>query len=388
MLLQKNLETTTDLVSDLPNEISEMMFLDLPVTTLLDCRRVSKSWKQMAEYDNIWRLMFYQKSWEYYNNDSETDSWYELYKERHLLELNWKNGEFRQHALVGHFDKTICFKLYKNWILTGSVDCTIRIWDNETFQCLVVLGEVQSLRESGVLGFENLEESAEKILELTKDINIKFHLGKVTCMDIDDKYLVSGSCDGCCIIWKLPDFKPINRLIIPEHRIIRDIAIYNDYIVCSVDCCIEVWRSSLDNLEDQLPQFNLQRRLKIADRINGICIHNGILYGTGVPISRSWNAVESIVSWNIETGQEIQEFRFDFINRISVNDQYLLVGQLDRITVLDLQTNEAKLLSDDLCIINNKIFSINIDIIRIWDLNDLKIYKNLKHETILSSFPN
>ncbi len=49
-----------------------------------------------------------------------------------------------------------------------------------------------------------------KILELNKDINIKFHLDNVICMDINYKYLASDSFDGSCLIWKLPYFKLIS----------------------------------------------------------------------------------------------------------------------------------------------------------------------------------
>ncbi len=38
------------------------------------------------------------------------------------------------------------------------------------------------------------------MLYLTKNINIKFHTDTVVCMDINDKYLVSGSWDGSCMI--------------------------------------------------------------------------------------------------------------------------------------------------------------------------------------------
>ncbi len=115
MRLHKKIKMAIDLISDLPNEILEIIFLDLPPTTLLICRSVSKSWKQIVANDNIWKSKFQdQKSWKHYNEDSKTDSWYELYKERYLLE--------------------------SNWIFTRSEDSTIRIWDNETFQCLRILG--------------------------------------------------------------------------------------------------------------------------------------------------------------------------------------------------------------------------------------------------------
>ncbi len=68
---------------------------------------------------------------------------------------------------------------------------------------------------------------------IKKNMDIKFHLGEASCMDINDRYLVSGSCDGSCIIWKLPDFNPMYCLIIPVERslIIKDVALYNDYIM-------------------------------------------------------------------------------------------------------------------------------------------------------------
>ncbi len=54
---------------------------------------------------------------------------------------------------------------------------------------------IQTLREN---------PSEIEILELTKEINIKFHLNVVSfsCMDINDKCLVTGSNDSVCIIWK------------------------------------------------------------------------------------------------------------------------------------------------------------------------------------------
>ncbi len=127
MFSPKSTGTRIDFVPDLPYEIFDIIFSDFPIKTLLNCKRVSKLWKQIFENDRIWRSKFQQKSWKYYNDDSETDSWYELYKERHLLELNWKNGTFTQHRLSGHSHRTCCVKFFKNWILTGSSDCTIRI---------------------------------------------------------------------------------------------------------------------------------------------------------------------------------------------------------------------------------------------------------------------
>ncbi len=77
-------------------------------------------------------------------------------------------------------------QIFKNWVLTGSKDGTIKVWNNETYKCLKILG-----KSNPKILKENL--SRREILELTKNIDIKFHLGGVICIDINDKYLVSGS---------------------------------------------------------------------------------------------------------------------------------------------------------------------------------------------------
>ncbi len=383
MSLHKDLETTTiNLVSYLPNEISEIIFSDLPPTTLLSCRRVSKSWKNRIDNDDIWKSKFQdQKSWKYYNDDSKIDSWYELYKERHLLELNWKNDKFKKNKLIGHDNDIFCVKFYKDWILTGSKDCAIRIWDNETYKYLKVLGKPNP----GILKEKFPRREA---LELTKDIDIKFHLDSVTCIDINDRYLVSGSSDGSCIVWKLPDFKPIHRLTIPtqviNYLIINGVALYNDYIVCSEVRYISIWKSSLDNFEHQ-PQFNLQHNLKVPGFVRSICVHNGIIYSLESSVVRSSN---------IETGQIIQEFRYQYIRSFTINNHYLFIGEHDKLTVRNLQTDEITKISDqltpDLCIINDKLVTIDIDYtIRIWNIGDqkfIKEYKNLKYKRSLFSF--
>ncbi len=385
MSLHEDLQIEVNFVSDLPNEISEIIFLDLPPKTLLNCRRVSKSWKHIVDNDYIWKSKFLeQKSWKYYNDDSETDSWYELYKYRYTLKLNWKNDKFTQYKLQDPSTQVFCGKCFKNWIITGLKDGTIKIWDIETFRCLRVLGELtpEILKQLGTPNLKSIRESLSDMekLELTKDTDTKVHLGEVSCMDINDKYLVSGSFDGSCIIWTLPDFKPIDSLKIPtgigEDIYINDVVIYNDYIVCCRgNAYIEIWKSSftIANFEhhDQL-QFNLQHRSKGETTIYRICIHDDIIYTEGCDV---------VTTWNIETGLLIQEFRYNVVICMTVKDQYLFVNNCYELTVWDLETNKLiNTISDSnvntLRINDNKILYVSdVGTIKIRDLNDQKLLK-------------
>ncbi len=153
--------------------------------------------------------------------------------------------------------------------------------------------------------------------------------------------MVSGSTDGSCIVWKLPDFKPIHRLTAPtqinNNLFIDDVALYDDYIVCSELIYITIWKSSLDNFGHQLRiQFNLQHNIDGKGRINSIRIHYGIVYSSGLRFIRAWN---------IETGQLIQEFKYPSIKCFTVNYQNLFVGEYGKLTVRDLQTNKIKNIS-------------------------------------------
>ncbi len=152
--------------------------------------------------------------------------------------------------LPAHID---CVKCFKNWIITGSQDCIIRIWDNETFQCLRILGKLNY--NSSKMGISISETEFLELIEKNDEI---FHFDGVINMDINDEYLVSGLMDGSCIIWNLPDSKPIDRLTSSlGNYLVSNGASYDDYIVCCGFGSIGVWTLSFDDLKHQL-QFKFQ----------------------------------------------------------------------------------------------------------------------------------
>ncbi len=88
---------------------------------------------------------------------------------------------------MGILPPNILLNFLEKWILTGSGDCTIKIWDIKSYQCLRILGK-QTMR------FQETQLSLQEI--------------------------------------------SLNKVVI-----------YNNYIIFHGDITIEVWKSSFGNLK-------------------------------------------------------------------------------------------------------------------------------------------
>ncbi len=101
----------------------------------------------------------------------------------------------------------------------------------------------------------------------------------------------------------MPDFEPIDRLMLSRHTVnfykfIRNVVLCNGYVVC----CNNNYVVGNQVLIIYKVDHSLINRLKGEGWIIDICVYNDIMY------SREFDAVKS---WNIETGQIIQDFRYN-----------------------------------------------------------------------------
>jgi WD40 repeat protein len=123
-----------------------------------------------------------------------------------------------------------------NWILSGSYDKTIKIWDKSTGEC------VRTLRgHDGVV--KNVIVDGDRIISGSHDTTIKIwnkttgdclqtlddHRDEISCLIIDGDRIISGSADAAIRIWDkgtgeclhtLQGQKPIYCLMIDKDRII------------------------------------------------------------------------------------------------------------------------------------------------------------------------
>ncbi|KAJ2851481.1 ubiquitin-binding SDF ubiquitin ligase complex subunit met30 [Coemansia brasiliensis] len=94
--------------------------------------------------------------------------WKEIFAERQIIANNWRKFRYRESQFQAHTDGILCVQFNDSYMITGSYDSKLHVWDSETF---------------------------ELVQELTG------HTMPVRALEFDDCKLFSGSLDGTVKIW-------------------------------------------------------------------------------------------------------------------------------------------------------------------------------------------
>lgn len=220
-------------------------------------------------------------------------SWAYLYKQRRLLEANWDAGRYKQlrlphqdHPEQGHEECVYTIQHTGDYLVSGSRDKTIRIWDLNT---------------------EMLRKGGEAIL--------RGHKASVLCLQFDptpgNDIIVSGGSDSLVIIWKFSTGEIIRIMTDAHFESVLNLRFDDRYIVtCSKDKTIKIWNrhqiardspiiprhvlssfNSDPTLSDPIAEYSLLTTL-IGHHaaVNAVMIHNDtIVSASGDRTIRSWN---------------------------------------------------------------------------------------------------
>ncbi|OAX77914.1 hypothetical protein ACJ72_07782 [Emergomyces africanus] len=138
----------------------------------------------------------------------QTRSWKEVYRERFMVELNWKHGRYRTTILEGHNDSVMCLQIHDNYLATGSYDTTVKLWDLDS-------GELIRTFEGHTAGIRALQFDGHKIISGSLDHTIKIwnwqtgkcmltisgHNDGITGLDVAGNILTSSSVDETIKAW-------------------------------------------------------------------------------------------------------------------------------------------------------------------------------------------
>ncbi|KAF9974933.1 hypothetical protein BGZ65_008497 [Modicella reniformis] len=65
--------------------------------------------------------------------------WKDIYSERQIVERNWRRCNYKVKEFRGHTDGVMCLQFDDSFLITGSYDKTVKVWNIETGECLRTL---------------------------------------------------------------------------------------------------------------------------------------------------------------------------------------------------------------------------------------------------------
>lgn len=191
---------------------------------------------------------------------------------------------------------------FRNKILTGSRDRTIRIWDARTYRCTRILGVPSRsvpiassplVNSSGCRPFTKLFSQQYRIESESTSKRLIHHVGSVLCLQYDDELMITGSSDCCCIVWDIrADWTPIRRVRYHNAGVL-DVCFDRKHVVsCSKDTTVCLW----DRLTGEL----IHRLTGHRGPVNAVQLRGNLA------VSASGDGVAKL--WNLVSGNCIKEF--------------------------------------------------------------------------------
>lgn len=157
-------------------------------------------------------------------------NWAYLYKHRRRLEENWTRGRYQNFQLPdpaypheAHTECVYCIQFSGKWLVSGSRDKTLRVWDLET----------RRLRGRPLSG----------------------HSQSVLCLQFDpsegEDVIISGSSDSSVLIWKFSTGQKLHEIPSAHEESVLNLRFDRRYLVtCSKDKKIKVWNRKLISPQD------------------------------------------------------------------------------------------------------------------------------------------
>ncbi|KAL4932230.1 F-box and WD domain protein [Aspergillus undulatus] len=164
-------------------------------------------------------------------NGSAKINWPHLYQQRRRLEDNWAKGRFTNfqlphpaHMEEAHRECVYAIQFTGKWLVSGSRDRTVRVWDLET----------KRLRQRPLVG----------------------HTKSVLCLQFDPRpsedIIVSGSSDHNVIVWRFSTGEKLHEIAPAHDDSVLNLRFDHRYLItCSKDKLIKIWNRQTSSPADK-----------------------------------------------------------------------------------------------------------------------------------------
>ncbi|KAL4945369.1 hypothetical protein BDV06DRAFT_219340 [Aspergillus oleicola] len=170
-------------------------------------------------------------------NGSAKINWPHIYRQRRRLEDNWAKGRFTNfqlphpaHMEEAHRECVYAIQFTGKWLVSGSRDRTVRVWDLET----------KRLRQRPLVG----------------------HTKSVLCLQFDpspsEDIIVSGSSDHNVIVWRFSTGEKLHEIAPAHDDSVLNLRFDHRYLItCSKDKLIKIWnRQTLSAADEDYPKLH------------------------------------------------------------------------------------------------------------------------------------
>lgn len=289
-------------IEQLPLELVHLVLQQLDCTSIMRLSQTCKHFHLLCEpgtpgNNRLWKLLLQMHFTQTCHPQADA---FQLYRNHLMLSKRWKTGTAKTRYLTGHTDGIYCIVRYQHYLVSGSRDTSIKVWDLRTNECVAT-------RTS--------------------------HTGSVLCLRVvstcsQQPWMISGSSDSTCIIWQdLPDLKMVAQLRGHTSGVL-DVCIVQDtwIVTASRDSSVRVWDKQSGKQARQLlghrgPVNALQEyngyvvtasgdcTLKLWDVVSGKCLRTFEGHKQGLACARvdgrylySGGQDTCLRIWDIETG--------------------------------------------------------------------------------------
>lgn len=220
-------------------------------------------------------------------------NWLYLYKHRRRLEENWNKGRYRtfqlphpEHPEEAHDECVYTIQHSRDWLVSGSRDKTIAIWDLE---------------------------SQRRVRTLSRG-----HIASVLCLQFDESpdqdVVVSGGSDAFVVIWRFSTGRIIRIMDDAHTESVLNLRFDDSLLItCSKDKTIKIWNRKEVFMDDPIVPAVAKRQIEINNPMNPIKEYtllltllghgaavNAIQMHQGLIVSASGD--RTIKAWDINTG--------------------------------------------------------------------------------------
>eukprot|EP00123_Amoebidium_parasiticum_P013020 comp21713_c0_seq2/m.30677 comp21713_c0_seq2/g.30677 ORF comp21713_c0_seq2/g.30677 comp21713_c0_seq2/m.30677 type:complete len:571 (-) comp21713_c0_seq2:634-2346(-) len=334
-----------DFISLLPEELALYLMSFLDAKSLCACALVSRAWRRYAEDNTLWKNLWeghMQDSFEGVTTRPPTGivlgkiTWKRQFLKRMRIESNWRNGRCSTKVLNGHDENVITYLHFdEEKIVSGSDDCTLKIWDLKTGKCLHTLeghrGGVWSCHVEGNIIVSGSTDRTVKIWDGRTGQCVRTlegHLSTVRCLHLVGGRLVSGSRDMTLRVWDMEAGTSLH--ILRGHT-------------AAVRCVQFDGRRIVSGSYDH--------NLKVWDAETGACLHTlaghtqkiySMQFDGRIVVSGSLDT--TIRVWSVETGACLQVLQghTSLVGLMQLRGNMLVSGNADKtLKVWNVNTGEC-----------------------------------------------